>query len=164
MCWLVAKFDSRWYRSESAVNEHVWGDVDVCDGWKDQIDISSGSRSLFVGPIFSENFRDLRTAQYIYPTPLRRHTFPLLSIWNLVFELSSGTLSQNTSRWDSRITNHATWLITITPWSYNGRILWNVLRKEGRDPRLTSRTSCSSFWWPRSLSPSRWLGTVFKCV
>ena len=68
----------------------------MCDGWKDQIDISIGSRSLFVGQIFSENFRDSLTAQRIYPSPLRRHTFPLLSIWNLVFDLGFGTLSRIT--------------------------------------------------------------------
>ena len=109
-------------------------------------------------------FRGLLTTQYIYPTALRRHTFPLWSIWNLVFKLSSGTLPQNVGAWASMLAKHGSRPSPITPWSYNGRILWNVLRKEGRDPRLTSRTSRSSFWWPRSLSPSRWLGMVFKCV
>ena len=36
-------------------------------------------------------FRGLLTTQYIYPTALRRRTFPLLSIWNLVANSRSGT-------------------------------------------------------------------------
>jgi len=41
---------------------------------------------------FQKIFRDLLTAQYIHRTPLKRSTFPLLWLWNLVFDFSFGTL------------------------------------------------------------------------
>ena len=72
-------------------------------------------------------FRGLLTTQYIYPTALRRHTFPLWSIWNLVFKLSSGTLPQNVGAWASRTSKRNPRPITITPWNSNGESPWNIL-------------------------------------
>ena len=81
---------------------------------------------------------------------MRRPTLPLLSIWNLVFEFSSGTLSQNMDAWASRTSKHAPRHFTITPWNYNGESPWNIVelstvgaRIVDRGTRITVRTSCS---------------------
>ena len=91
-------------------------------------------------------FRGLLTTQYIYPTALRRHTFPLWSIWNLVFKLSSGTLPQNVGAWASMLAKHGSRPSPITPWSYNGRILWNIQDESPwlvtHDSRLVHQRSC----------------------
>jgi hypothetical protein len=49
------------------------------------------------------------------PPPLGGPTFPLLSIWNLVFEFSFGTLSQNMDAWASRTSKHGSRPSPITP-------------------------------------------------
>ena len=94
---------------------------------------------------------------------MTRPTFPLLSIWNLVFEFSVGTLSQNTSAWGSMLAKHGSRPSPITPWNSNGESPWNILEERLvsplfviHDSRLVHQNSCSSVRCScsRSSSPS----------
>ena len=120
-------------------------------------------------------FRDLLTAQYIYATHLRRPTSPRLSIWNLVYDLRPGTLSQNAGAWGSRPTKRGSRPFTIIPWSYNRRNTWNnyVVSPLSvvRGSRSAKQTSClvvrCSSSRCSSASPSMGLCNVYalgKCV
>ena len=82
---------------------------------------------------------------------MRRPTFPLLSIWNLVFKFAFGTLSQNTSAWGSMLAKHGSRPSPITPWNSNGESPWNILEERLVSPlfviydsRLVHQNSCSS--------------------
>ena len=82
---------------------------------------------------------------------MTRPTFPLLSIWNLVFEFSVGTLSQNTSEWGSMLAKHGSRPSITTPWNSNGESPWNIYDARIvsplfviHDSRLVHQNSCSS--------------------
>ena len=96
-------------------------------------------------------FRALLTTQYIYPTALRRRTFPLLSILNLVCCCDFGTLSQSAGAWGSMPAKHGSRLSPTTPWNSNGESPWNILEERLVNPwfvihdsRLVHQNSCSS--------------------
>ena len=93
-------------------------------------------------------FRGLLTAQYIYPTPLREPIAPLLSIWNLAFEFSFGTLSQNVGAWGSMLAKHGSRPSPTTPWNSNGESPWNIYDETPwfvtHDSRLVHQNTCSS--------------------
>jgi hypothetical protein len=123
----------------------------VCYWWKDRADLPSGSRSLSVGQIFAENFLDSICHSIYLPLPTEKAYLPSSSIWNLVFKLSSGTLSQNTSAWGSMLAKHGSRPLPITPWNYKGESPWNYQEQlvDVESPcfvihgsRLTHQRSC----------------------